>query len=118
MADNLPDISLDNPAARERFDAAVKAARAGEPAAAAAMPRLQSLWQLLLLLLHAPCSCSARPLSTALTCIGGWLEEGCTVALSQLLPFVPAVAYHPIGCTPLCRRLGGGGLHRCPYHAQ
>ncbi|KAI7837239.1 hypothetical protein COHA_008927 [Chlorella ohadii] len=29
VADNLPDISLDNPAARERFDAAIKAARAG-----------------------------------------------------------------------------------------
>ncbi|PRW57868.1 programmed cell death 4-like isoform B [Chlorella sorokiniana] len=29
VADNLPDISLDNPAARERFDAALKAARAG-----------------------------------------------------------------------------------------
>lgn len=77
------------------------------------------------------CCCPALPAAaqhvycpTALACTGGCVEEGrravrwLSAALSELLPFMPAVAYQPIGCTPLCRRLGGGRLHRRPYHAQ
>lgn len=100
VADNLPDISLDNPAARERFDAAVKAARAGEPAGAAAVPRLQSLWQLLLLLPRSSCSCSARILPNCTRLhrrVRGGGEEGCTVALSGSQR---AVAIHACCCLP------------------